>query len=316
MTGPVTEPTTTASLTVAILTYRRPDDLEQALGRLLQQVRTVRGASLLVIDNDTEPTARDVVEAHAQEADGLLRYAHEPRPGIAAARNRALDEAGTDLIVFIDDDERPGERWLVTLVEAFARFGGTGIVGPVVSVFDDELDPWIAAGRFFERLRHPTGTRVTLAATNNLLLDLRPIRAWRLRFDEEFGISGGSDTVFTLGIAAHGGILTWCDEAVVTDVVPAARATRSWVLRRAFRLGNSRSRAAVHTAPTALGVARARAEWAVKGAGRCVAGSARAAAGTLTRRAAHEARGARTAVRGAGMVLGAFGGVYKEYRRG
>lgn len=308
--------TVTASLTVAVLTYQRPDDLDEALPRLVEQVRSVAGANLLVVDNDPEPSARGVVDRHARDAPGLVRYVHEPRPGIAAARNAALDATGTDLIVFIDDDERPGPRWLATLVAAFEEFGGAGVVGPVVSEFEGDLDPWIVAGRFFERLRHPTGTRVTVAATNNLLLDLRLLTRWGTRFDEEFGISGGSDTVLTLTIAQHGGILTWCDEAVVTDVVPRARATRSWVLRRAFRMGNSRSRAAVHVAPGVLAALRERAVWLVRGAVRCAAGALRAGAGSVLRRPQHAARGTRTMMRGAGMVLGSVGGIYKEYRRG
>ena len=308
--------TVTASVTVAVLTFRRPDDLDEALPRLVAQVRDVAGANLLVIDNDTEPSARDVVARHADDAPGLVRYVHEPRPGIAAARNAALDAAGTDLIVFIDDDERPGPSWLATLVGAFERFGGAGVVGPVVSEFAGELDPWIVAGRFFERLRHPTGTRVAVAATNNLLLDLRLVSRWGTRFDEEFGISGGSDTVLTLTIAQHGGVLTWCDEAVVTDVVPPSRANRSWVLRRAFRMGNSRSRAAVHVAAGPAAALRERAVWLVRGSGRCVVGAARAGAGWVLRRPDHAARGTRTVMRGAGMVLGSVGGIYKEYRRG
>ena len=35
---------------------------------------------------------------------------------------------------------------------------------------------------------------------------------------------------------AAGYAMIWCDEAVVTDVVPVARLTREWVLRRAFAL--------------------------------------------------------------------------------
>jgi len=303
------------SVTVAILTFRRPADLDEALPRLVEQVRGAEGATLLVVDNDTVPSAQGVVDRHRAAAPGLVRYVHEPRPGIAAARNAALDAAGTDLVVFVDDDERPSARWLVTLLEAFERFGGAGVVGPVVSELDGELDPWIVAGRFFERLRHPTGTRVTVAATNNLLLDLRLVDAWGARFDEEFGLSGGSDTVLTLTLAKHGGVLTWCDEAVVIDVVPRARATRGWVLRRAFRTGNSRSRAAVHVADGPFRAAAERLGWFVRGSVRCVAGSLRAGAGWLVRRPDHAARGTRTLVRGAGMVLGAVGVIYREYRR-
>ena len=81
-----------------------------------------------------------------------------------------------------------------------------------------------------------------VAATNNLLLDLGRIRALGLEFDERFGLSGGSDTLFTRPLVARGGRMVWCDEAMVVDNVPAGRLTRDWVLRRALRSGNSASR--------------------------------------------------------------------------
>ena len=56
------------------------------------------------------------------------------------------------------------------------------------------------------------GTRVTVAATNNLLLDLPPIRAHGLDFDERFGLSGGSDTLFTRKLAKLGRLMLRCDE--------------------------------------------------------------------------------------------------------
>lgn len=301
-------------VTVAVLTFRRPDDLRSALPLLVRHVEAVPGAELLVVDNDVVPSARDVVEELG--AGHPVRYAHEPSPGIAAARNRALDEsAASDLVVFVDDDERPCEGWLSTLVAAHARFGGQGVVGPVVSEFDGPLDPWLEAGGFFVRLRHATGTTVRVAATNNLLLDAAFVRAHGLRFDEQFGLSGGSDTVFSLELARAGGRLVWCDEAVVVDAVPADRATRDWVLRRAFRMGNSGSRAAVHVHRSPVPRLRTRTVMAGRGAVRLVGGGVRHVVGRVGRRPGHEARGARTALRGAGMLLGAFGYTYAEYAR-
>ena len=63
---------------------------------------------VLVVDNDPAAGARDAVESFAPRSAGVsVRYVHEPQPGISAARNRALAEAASRLLVFIDDDERP-----------------------------------------------------------------------------------------------------------------------------------------------------------------------------------------------------------------
>lgn len=304
----------TARVTVAMLTFRRPDELAETLPHALDQVVGVGGAELLVVDNDTSPSARATVEAHVA-AGAPVRYVHEPEPGIVAGRNRALAEAGGDVLVFLDDDERPSPAWLRTMLEAHERFGGAGVVGPVVPEITGEVDPWIRAGRFFERKRHPTGTPITVAGTGNLLVDLGLVRRLGLRFDPAFRTSGGSDTAFTRELTAGGARLWWCDEAPVVDLVPVDRATRRWVLRRAFRSGNSRVRVAVHQARTRLGQVPERLRGAGHGVARVVVGGCRAVGGTLVRSPGHQARGARTVARGAGMLAAAFGGVYEEYRR-
>lgn len=317
--GPVANPgvegeVPSPPVVVSMLTYRRPLDLMQAIPSVLRQTTSLRpSATLLVVDNDPAASARDVALAYA--ADGV-RYVHEPRPGIAAARNRALAEAPAGaLLIFIDDDERPHDRWLESLVGGFAAYRSAAVVGPVVSEYEHEPEEWIRAGRFFDRRRMPTGTPVIVAATNNLLLDLSQIRPLGLTFDEKFGESGGSDTLFTRRLAAAGRSMIWCDEAVVTDVVPAARLTRTWVLRRAFRSGNSWIRTSLELA----GSPSARLLVRVNGIGigivRLAGGASRLVVGMLIGSIGSRARGLRTVARGGGMLAGAVGYTFREYQR-
>lgn len=299
---------------IVVLTFRRPLDLEELLPALVgQAVAAGPEAHILVVDNDPDAGARGQVREFGRFTP--IVYVHEPRPGIAAARNRALAEAaGYDLLVFIDDDERPTDAWLAALLATYDSFRPAAVVGPVLSRYDTEPDLWIRAGRFFERRRHATGTRVKLAATNNLLLDLRQVRALDLHFDERFGLSGGSDSLFTRQLHARGGQMIWCDESVVIDVVPAGRLTRQWVLRRAFRMGNTWSRIALDDTTSARR-ALVRISLLSRGSARVLGGTLRYAAGVFTGRLEARARGLRTAARGAGMLTGSVGSVYSEYRR-
>lgn len=299
---------------LAVLTYQRPDDLETALPRLLQQAASsMLDVSVLLVDNDSHGSARRIAEKFAS---AKLVYANETHPGIAAARNRALAEAANfDLLVFIDDDEVPVENWLALLVEQYLTTRPAAVAGPVVSDYAHEPSAWIREGEFFKRRRMASGSALSVAATNNLLLDLRQVRSLGLAFDERFGLSGGSDTLFTRQLVKRGGSMIWCDEAIVIDRVPASRLSRDWVLRRALRSGNSFSRVALELAsgrwlalPTRLGLLG-------HGGIRLAGGGARYVMGLVLQATDHRAKGLRTTARGAGMVLGAFGYVYSEYRR-
>ncbi|MFD1720814.1 glycosyltransferase family 2 protein [Amnibacterium endophyticum] len=305
---------TDTRVVVAVLTYKRPDDLAAVLPLLVDQAVDVPdgfAVEVLVVDNDPAAGARQQVEAFA--ASVPVRYEHEAEPGIAAARNRALDRSSdARLLVYIDDDERPEPHWLRLLLETWLGHAAAGVVGPVVSTFAVEPPSFVRAGRFFDRRRLPSGTAVTVAATNNLLLDLDLVRAAGLRFDTTLGTVGGSDTLFTRGLVQAGGRMVWCDEAVVVDVVPAERTTTSWNLRRALRSGNSWSVTALRLEQ---GGPLQRARLVGRGAVRIGGGAARAAWGAVARSEAHRARGIRSVARGTGMVMGATGLLYREYKR-
>ncbi|HEX8486941.1 MAG TPA: glycosyltransferase [Propionibacteriaceae bacterium] len=322
MADPETPRSVTSSrVRIAVLTFQRPGDIAAALPRLLEQARGVTDAlttaDIVVVDNDPAGSARSAVtELASSTPDVVIRYEHEPTPGIAAARNRALDTAvDVDLLVFIDDDERPSPAWLSLLLRTYAEHRSAAVVGPVVSEFAEPPSSWITAGRFFDRLRRPTGTPVGVAATNNLLLDLHQIRPMGLRFDVAFGLSGGSDTLFTRELHRRGGRLIWCDEAVVSDVVPSSRATRGWVLRRALRSGNSWSRTSLELSDSAARRTAVRLRLGGQGLLRLAGGGARLVVGVLARSQGQRARGLRTLARSAGMLSGACGYVYQEYRR-
>jgi len=310
-------------LVIAVATYRRPHDIRRCVEALTVERAAFLDARrgqptewrvrLLVVDNDAEGGAEAVL---ADRVGPELQYVIEPAPGISAARNRALAEAvDDDVLVFVDDDEEPRPGWLEHLVAAYERSDAAAVAGRVVSAFNAPLDPWIKAGRFFERRTLPTGTPITVAATNNLLLDLAVVRRHELRFADAFGLSGGGDSDFTRRLVRLGEPMIWCDEAVVVDHVPDDRATREWVLGRARRTGNSEVVVGLRIAAGRRERARERLRAVVRGGLRFVGGTIQFALGRLTGSITWQARGAKARRRGHGMLLGATGRTVAEYRR-
>jgi glycosyltransferase involved in cell wall biosynthesis len=281
-------------------------------------------AAVLIVDNDPDGSARGVVEAFDPGVVGVVgsdavvvRYVHEPVPGIAAARNRALVEAGAaDVLVFIDDDETPCAGWLARLVAQWRADGSAAVAGPVVSVFDSvEPDEWMLGTGLFSRPTYPSGTRIEWVGTGNLLLDLAQVRALGLSFDVRFGISGGSDSMFSAQLVRRGGVMTWCAEAEATELVPAARLTRQWVTQRSYRVGNSSVRVRYALNPGVVSATRIWADSHRRAIGRIRKGVLVVLQGRRTGNEKLLGYGAHQINSALGILAAAYGYTYREYRR-
>ena len=304
--------TGTVSVAICIPTFRRTADLSRLLAALPEVIDAARRSARLdevvvvVIDNDDAESARETVRS----AEVSVHYVVERERGVVAVRNRALDEAsGQDLVVFIDDDETPEDpQWLAHLLAARDEYAAAVVAGPVRTVTDVPLDPWIVAGGFFARAHRvglPTGTRITRAATNNLLLDRRVVEETGIRFDPRFGRTGGEDSLFTAQLHARGVPMVWCAEAGVLDHLPVDRRTRQHALDRTTGMSNAGVRVALALAGTPAGRLAVRAKALAAGAVRWILGAGRGIAGWITRSERMRAVGAKERARGRGSISGA-----------
>ncbi|MGP9845415.1 glycosyltransferase family 2 protein [Brachybacterium sp. 107] len=312
--APTRDLTSPVRITVAIPSYKRPEQLAALLAALPDRIAETVDATVdvLVVDNDPAGSARESAETAPLD----VRYAHETTPGISAVRNRALDECrNSDLLAFLDDDEIPRPGWLSSLVEVWRDHHASAVCGRLVSVFADNTDPWmIASGTFYRRQRR-TGTHLPTASTANLLLDVQQIGVLGLRFDESLGLSGGEDTMFTRQLVQRGGSIVWCNESEVEDTVVSHRLTREWAAQRAFSAGNGHVQVSLRLTPSPTRRLALRSRFLLGGAARIAAGQARHRYGRASRNLHHDAQGSRIFHRGRGMVAGAQGHLYEEYSR-
>jgi GT2 family glycosyltransferase len=131
-----------SSISVAVCTRDRPDQLRRCLAALIRQVLPV---TVVVVDNapSSDATCRLVADEFP-----TVGYAVEPRPGLDHARNRAIAICETDLLAFTDDDVEADELWTQAIVAAFDEEPDVGAVTGLVIPAELETP----AQELFERL--------------------------------------------------------------------------------------------------------------------------------------------------------------------
>ncbi|MBD1996151.1 glycosyltransferase family 2 protein [Leptolyngbya sp. FACHB-541] len=108
-------------LTVAIPTYNGAQRLPDVLEALKSQTGTEAFTwEVLVVDNNSRDTTAEVVKAYQQDSPYPVRYCLEAMQGAGFARKRAIQEAQSGLIGFLDDDNIPHANWIAAAY-AFAQ---------------------------------------------------------------------------------------------------------------------------------------------------------------------------------------------------
>lgn len=299
-------------LAVCACTLDRPKGLRRLLTGLAD-LDPVPGAEVVVViaDNDPGGSSRPVIEDARRELRWEVVYVTASPRGIAHARNAAVEaalagERPADAVVFLDDDEWPDARWLAEITRTWRETGAEVVTGPVLPVFEQSAPAWATRGRFFERQRFPTGTRLHYARSSNVLVARAVFDG--LRF-EPTASGGGEDTLFFERARQRGYRIVWADEAIARESVPATRVDPRWLVARSYRYGLTRSELLRATgAPLSR-----RARRAARGVLTLVAGLLLMPVWTLRGKVGLVAAAQRAGL-GAGLVLGALGHGYDDYR--
>jgi GT2 family glycosyltransferase len=118
------------SVSVAVCTRDRAEDLEQCLEALLR----LDPAPLEIVVVDNAPATDETRELVMTRFRDAVRYVLEPRPGLDWARNRAVLETRGDVVAFTDDDVVVDRGWTGVIAEAFGAspdvMAVTGLVAP------------------------------------------------------------------------------------------------------------------------------------------------------------------------------------------
>lgn len=139
------------AITVVICTYNGAKRVPEVLDRLMQQVGTTAFSwQVLVVDNNSTDETAAVVSEYQQAwpAEIPLHYLFEPRQGAAYARQLAMQEAASELVGFLDDDNLPNANWVAAAHDFGRQHPQVGAYG---SQIHGQFEGPVPEG--FERIR-------------------------------------------------------------------------------------------------------------------------------------------------------------------
>ncbi|MBX9715898.1 MAG: glycosyltransferase family 2 protein, partial [Burkholderiaceae bacterium] len=207
---------------------------------------------ILLINNNSSDTTRVILERLACQPGVALRWVTEPVQGIVAARNRGLAEAmGSDILVFIDDDELPQPGLLTAATDAILNEGAQCAGGRVDIDFSTHARPaWLGDELlgFLAAVDHGTerfwieddGTPIWTA---NVAYDMRLFREdTSLRFDKRYdrvgkGVGGGEDVMMLRSLLLRGARIRYRPDMAVWHSVEPWRLKRGYFLSLHYRAG-------------------------------------------------------------------------------
>lgn len=188
--------------------------------------------SIVVVDNEEAPNNQRAVAAFAAICLFPVYYVHEPRRGIAFARNAVLHKAlatGADWIAFIDDDENAEPDWIAALMAPEYRAVPV-LLGRQVLAYPEPLPFWCTP-------KLPTnaveGEIMRTAYTNNVRFAIELVQAG-LRFNERLGLMGGEDQEFFSAAYMRGFEIRRTLRAITHETVHLARVTYAGQVWRAY----------------------------------------------------------------------------------
>jgi glycosyltransferase involved in cell wall biosynthesis len=223
-------------ISVCVCTYNRNELLERLLRNLaIQRTEGMFEYSIVVIDNDKNGHAKEIISKIKNELNLDLIYEIEPEKGIPPARNHAVRIAKGNYIAFIDDDEFPPPYWLLKMYEGIKTFNVDGVLGPVYPYFDESPPSWLIKSGLCELPSYRTGTLLHWSKifTNNVLVKKDIFTKYKLIFDHNFR-TGGSDQELFRQAMKSGCKFIAIKEATVYEVISPKRWTRKYWIKRAL----------------------------------------------------------------------------------
>ena len=235
----------TTRVSICIPTFKRP----LGLRKLLLELPGLTGdfeINVVVADNDADGS-EGLAAARELAASGYplpLTAIVVSERGIAQVRNALVETAlasRPEFICMLDDNSWPAPDWLEILHAILETTSADMANGIIAHHYESEPSPEIAALYTAMRKRSwsegpgpDSSNTCGLVARRSVFESMT--RPW---FQPDYGLAGGEDDDFFLRASSEGLTFAFSPSAVVTENIPASRATSRFLGRRAFAQGAS-----------------------------------------------------------------------------
>ena len=244
------------SLDIIVATHNRADRLRVLLDSIRDAHRPDQlSVRVIVADNRSTDGTAELVRSYPPIHGQAVVYLFESRPGQAFAHNTAIGAVTADLAGFLDDDERIGEEWLPTVLEAFQDSGAGFISGPCLPDWGAPPPAWLpraypavigwvdAGPEVVEYGPEKTGM---MMMGGNCVIRTEVIRRVGL-FDERLGRVGqmlttGEDAEYYARLLAAGVRGLYLPRLAIYHYVPPDRMQKGYYRRWCFFRGTSLAR--------------------------------------------------------------------------
>lgn len=233
----------TKAVTAVICTYNRSRNLREALASI-DRIYGGFPCEVIVVDNNSTDDTAAIVEAYAING---VRYIFEPTAGLSIARNTALAQTNSEIVVYIDDDVQVRPGWLENLTEPFSDPGVAVVGGELVPVWSIPRPAWLTDAwvrNYSVELKWSTFAREIrtgewLCEGNIAFRRSALIAAGG--FPVNLGRVGpvllSGEGVVIEAIQAAGGGAVFSPGSIVDHLIPEDRITPKWLLARLFWQG-------------------------------------------------------------------------------
>lgn len=128
---------------IIIPTAGRIDDLDHCLRSIQQCSIESPIYNVFVVDNNTDGAlSSSVRELCEQKYRDVCAYIQEPRPGLTAARHKAIEISDADVFCYVDDDVSFTPQWFRSTCNAFADPSVALAGGPTLPRFTSTVPSW------------------------------------------------------------------------------------------------------------------------------------------------------------------------------